>query len=93
VTGADQTGRVSADSAAAPGVALGFGSVRQLLHAGELLRAAGFDVLVVPRRAPGCGALLLIEQHAFAAALAVLASGRVPPSEVRPYSTQEVDHE
>lgn len=64
---------------------LAFESVRVLLRAGELLKEAGFDVLVVPRRTLNCGVLLLVQQRFAAAALSALARQAIKPDDVLPY--------
>lgn len=67
------------------GWALAFSSVRLLLWAGEVLKQAGLGVLVVPRRAVGCGVLLLVESDSVAQALSILSQRRIEPVEVLPY--------
>lgn len=64
--------------------AMAFASVRLLLRAGQVLRQAGIDVLVVPRRIEGCGVLLLVGQDS-AAALSLLSAHAIAPAEVLPY--------
>ncbi len=68
------------------GWALAFSSVLLLLQAGEVLKQAGLEVLVVPRRAAGCGVLLLVESGSVARALSILSSQRIEPVEVLPYA-------
>ncbi len=69
--------------------ALAFGSVHQLLRAGEFLKEKGFDVLVAPRRIQGCGVLLLVEERSAAAVLSMLAEQGIRPSQVLNYSSAE----
>jgi len=64
---------------------LAFASVRGLLAAGELLKAAGFGVLVVPRRIAGCGVLLLVPSGSATAALALLGTHGIEPTGLVPY--------
>jgi hypothetical protein len=59
-----------------------------LLHAGEVLRQAGYDVLLVPRRIRGCGVLLLVERRLAALALGELARHSIEPTEVLPYQSE-----
>lgn len=73
---------------------LAFGTVRILLRAGELLKGAGLDVLVVPRRTKGCGVLLLVEQHLTNAALSALSERGIRPQRVMLYTpSQEISRE
>jgi hypothetical protein len=68
---------------------LAFDTIHKLLGAGRLLKERGLDIVVVPRRVAGCGALLLVESTAVTGALALLTDRGFAPSAVTVYPNPE----
>jgi len=64
---------------------IGFTSTRVSIRAAQLLKVAGFDVLIASRRTSGCGVLLLVDSARAGTALETLGARDMVPSDVADY--------